>query len=413
MPFTAKQQEYFRCADHRWNVKSGATRSGKTYMDYFLIPKRIRAAAGKDGLTVLLGNTKGTLQRNIIEPLRGIWGGSFVSDIRSDNTAVLFGEKCYCLGADKISQVDRLRGSSIKYCYGDEVVTWHEDVFNMLKSRLDKPYSKFDGTCNPEGKKHWFKVFLDSGADIFSQKYTLDDNPFLDPVFVKNLKQEHSGTVYYDRYILGNWVNAEGLIYRAFADKKENFILQNLDGRDIVSASVGVDFGGGKSAHGFNCTGFTRGLREVITIHDKRIKEALSPEKLYDKFGEFLAECRLIIPGVPIADVYCDSAEQTLIGGMRIEAGRRHWGVNIHNARKGEINDRIRFYCLLMGAGRYKILHSCTDTVEAFETAMWDGKHVTNDVRLDDGSTNIDNLDAQEYSTEPYMNDIMERAVGL
>ena len=61
MPFTAKQNEYFRNARHRWNVKSGATRSGKTYMDLFLIPKRIRAVAGKDGLTVLLGNTKGTL----------------------------------------------------------------------------------------------------------------------------------------------------------------------------------------------------------------------------------------------------------------------------------------------------------------------------------------------------------------
>lgn len=393
--------------------KVRATRSGKTYMDYFLIPKRIRAAAGKDGLTVLLGNTKGTLQRNIIEPLQGIWGGSLVSDIRADNTAVLFGERCYCLGADKVSQVNRLRGASIKYCYGDEVVTWHEDVFNMLKSRLDKPYSRFDGTCNPEGKNHWFKKFLDSDADIFSQKYAIDDNPFLDPGFVKNLKQEHSGTVYYDRYILGNWVNAEGLIYRAFSDRKKDFILDSLSDKDIVSAAVGVDFGGGKSAHAFNCTAFTRGLGEVITVHDRRIKEALSPEKLYEKFGEFLAECRLIIPGVPIIDVYCDSAEQTLIGGMRIETGRRKWGVQIHNARKGQIKDRIRFYCLLMGAGRYKILRSCADTIEAFETAVWDSKHITEDVRLDDGSTNIDNLDAQEYSTESYMRDIMERAVGL
>ena len=160
------QKEYFRNANRRWNIKTGATRSGKTYMDYYLIPMRIRETADKDGLTVILGNTKGTLQRNIIEPLRKIWGGSYVSDIKSDNTAVLFGEKCYCLGADKISQVDRLRGSSIKYCYGDEVVTWNEDVFTMLKSRLDKPYSSFDGTCNPEGQQHWFKKFLDSDADI-------------------------------------------------------------------------------------------------------------------------------------------------------------------------------------------------------------------------------------------------------
>lgn len=145
MSFSPMQQKYFRSATHRWNVKSGATRSGKTYMDYYLIPKRIRAVAGCDGLVVLLGNTKGTLQRNIIEPLQNIWGGSFVSSIKSDNTAMLFGETVYCLGADKVNQVDRLRGSSIKYCYGDEVVTWHPEVFDMLKSRLDKPCCGFQG----------------------------------------------------------------------------------------------------------------------------------------------------------------------------------------------------------------------------------------------------------------------------
>lgn len=213
MPFTDMQKEYFRNATHRWNVKSGATRSGKTYMDYYNIPKRIRAVAGKPGLVVLLGNTKGTLQRNIIDPLQLIWGERLVSSIRSDNTAVLFGEKCYCLGADKINQVDRLRGSSIKYCYGDEVVTWHEDVFSMLKSRLDREYSIFDGTCNPEGADHWFKEFLDSNADIYCQNYTIYDNPFNPPEFVRNLEKEYDGTVYFDRYIKGLWVNAEGLVY--------------------------------------------------------------------------------------------------------------------------------------------------------------------------------------------------------
>ena len=75
-----------------------------------------------------------------------MWGTELVGNIRSDNTAIIFGEKVYCLGADKANQVDSIRGSSIKYCYGDEVVTWHEDIFDMLKSRLDKDHSCFDGT---------------------------------------------------------------------------------------------------------------------------------------------------------------------------------------------------------------------------------------------------------------------------
>jgi hypothetical protein len=108
-------------------------------------------------------------------------------------------------------------------------------------------------------------------------------------------------------------------------------------------------------------------------------------------------------------DVYCDSAEQTLIKGMDVYARKNVLKVNILNAKKKPINDRIRFYTLLMGAGRYKILRSCAATIDALSSAVWDSKHKTEDVRLDDGSTNIDNLDAQEYSTEPYMSDIIPR----
>lgn len=124
-----------------------------------------------------------------------------------------FGEKCYCLGAEKVSQVSKIRGASIKYCYGDEVADWSEEVFALLKSRLDKEYSCFDGTYNPQYPNHWLKRFLDSDADIFSQEYTIDDNPFLPPAFVENLKKEYAGTVFYDRYILGKWTLAEGLVY--------------------------------------------------------------------------------------------------------------------------------------------------------------------------------------------------------
>ena len=90
MPFSKKQQEFFENANHRWNIKSGATRSGKTYMDYYVIPKRIRARAGKEGLTAILGVSKGTIQRNIIEPLQGIWGTRLVGDINSQNICHMF-----------------------------------------------------------------------------------------------------------------------------------------------------------------------------------------------------------------------------------------------------------------------------------------------------------------------------------
>lgn len=212
-----KQKEYINNSTHRWNIKYGATRSGKTYLDYYLIPLRIRERMGKEGLNFILGCTKGTIQRNIIEPMQLIWGETAIGNIGSDNTVDIFGEKVYCLGAETKSQAEKVRGSSIKYCYGDEVTTWSEDMFEMLKSRLDKPYSMFEGTTNPKSPSHWLKKFIDSDADIFSQHYSIDDNPFLDATVKADMKNEYQG-VYYERYIDGNWVLAEGLIYPKFAD---------------------------------------------------------------------------------------------------------------------------------------------------------------------------------------------------
>lgn len=240
MSFSAMQKDFFKNANHRWNVKTGATRSGKTYMDLYLIPKRIRAVAGLPGRIFILGNTKGTLQRNIIEPMQEIWGTDLVSDIGTDNTASMFGEKVYCLGASKITAANVFRGSSVKYCYGDEVVTWSQIAFDMLKSRLDRSYSKCDLTCNPEGKLHWFKKFIDSNVDMYIQKYTIDDNPFLDSMVKAELKKEYAGTVYYDRYILGDWVNAEGIVYSMF-DENKHVTSEKLDTKDVYYVSC--DYG--------------------------------------------------------------------------------------------------------------------------------------------------------------------------
>ena len=396
MILSDKQRAFWRECTHRWNVKSGATRSGKTYMDYFLIPRRLLAVAGKDGLNVILGNTRETIRRNIILPMQNMYGPERVSNLRADNSCEMFGQKVFCLGTETVNRVDRLRGTSIKYCYGDEVTTWHPDVFDMLKSRLDKPYSRFDGTCNPGSPNHWFKTFLDSDADIYQQAYSIDDNPYLDPVFVENLKREYSGTVLYDRYILGLWVAAEGVIYRLFADTPDRFTVDGYDPRLIRRASIGVDFGGGTSAHAFCCLGHTV-TGQVIVLDEYHEKEALDPTKLGIDFVDFVRRCRA---RYLVTDVWCDSAEQTLINGLRTEAAKAHLPVSIGNALKRPINDRIRALCILMGSDRFLIERRCTETIEALRSALWDSKHTTEDVRLDDGTTNIDSLDALEYSFE-------------
>ena len=397
LPGSYKQLEFWRRCVHRWNIKTGATRSGKTYMDYFLIPKRLLAGAGKEGLNVILGNTRETIRRNVLLPMVTIYGPDRISNIRTDNSCTMFGQQVFILGADNEAHVNRLRGASIKYCYGDEITTWNQGVFEMLKSRLDKPYSVFDGTCNPDNPRHWFKKFLDSDADIFQQAYTIDDNPFLDQTFVDNLKREYAGTVLYDRYIRGLWVAAEGAIYRPFLDAPDKFIVDDLPQGEVVTrVNIGVDFGGGTSAHAFCAVGFTTRQRLVILdeYHEQR---ALDPVTLAAAFVDFVRRCRA---RWIVSDVWCDSAEQTLINGLRQAASTAGLGVNIGDARKRPINDRIRATLLLMGSGRFVILRDCPQTISALKDALWDGRHETEDVRLDDGTTNIDSLDAMEYGFE-------------
>ena len=221
MPLTEFQQEFLRNCSHRWNIKTGATRSGKTYLDCAVtIPKRI-CAVRDEGLLVMLGNTLGTLERNVLEPMRSLWGPELVGVVRTSaagNVVQLFGRKVYVLGADNKKHIARIQGAAFEYAYGDEITTWDEGVFQMLKSRLSCPHSHFDGTCNPDNPQHWFKRFLDSDADIYCQAYTIDDNPTLPPEFVAQLKKEYAGTVYYNRFILGQWAAAGGIIYRPFAD---------------------------------------------------------------------------------------------------------------------------------------------------------------------------------------------------
>ena len=404
MLLSPKQTEFVRKAHHRWNFKGGATRSGKTYLDFkWIIPLRIRERIGKDGLVVILGVTKSTIERNVLEPMRSLYGDTFVGSISSDNTVNLFGEKCYALGAEKVSQVSKIRGASIKYCYGDETADWSEEVFSLLKSRLDKDYSCFDGTFNPKGPTHWLKKFLDSDADIFSQTYTSDDNPYLSPEFVKNLKKEYAGTVFYDRYILGMWKAAEGAIYTPWCDKSSRFI-RSVKRSEICHSIIGVDFGGSGSATAFVCVGILNGYSGAAVLREYYHKGVVTPTEQEDRFVDFAKQC---MADFGTMEVYCDSAEQTLIEGFRMAALKAGLALDILNARKGEIINRIRFVVRLMGRGAFFVDPLCKHVQEALTSAVYSGKMPGKDERLDDGSTNIDSLDAMEYALEPVMNDMM------
>ena len=404
---SSKQQEYLTACNRRWNFKIGATGSGKSWLDYaVVIPKRLLALKG-EGAEVLLGNTQGTLSRNILDPMRDIWGEALVGTISSDNTTRLFGRKVYVLGADKKNQVARIQGMTIEYAYGDEVTTWNEDLFQMLKTRLRCAHSHFDGTANPADPHHWLKKFIDSGADILCQTSTIDDNPTLDPTFVAQLKQELAGTVYYNRFILGQWCAAEGIIYRIFADSQAAH-----DGRFLwpadkplppgTRAHIGVDFGGNGSKHAFVATGILPDAAGVVGLCSARVDpKDTDTAFLAGRFVDFVQQ--VFASWGEIHAVFCDSAEQVLKNSLRsaLLATRFSWlASRVYNAKKIEINDRIRLTSILMGGWRFWYMPGAQTLADALSTALWSGTTPGQDERLDDGTTDIDTLDAFEYTIE-------------
>lgn len=403
MILSDKQKEFIREGNKRFNIKTGATRSGKTYLDIlYTIPKRIRERSGKEGLNVILGVTNSTIERNVLQPLRELYGDKLVGTINSHNIAKLFGEDVYCLGAEKISQVSKIRGASIKYCYCDELAEYNQEVFELLKSRLDKEYSMLDGTLNPESPTHWLKQFLDSDVDIYCQTYTIFDNPFLPEKFVKNLCKEYEGTVYYNRYILGQWCNAEGLIYTRFANDPTKYIWNKRkeDGSyDLPNGItvIGIDYGGTKSGQAFVCTRISNDYKNIIVLGSEKHLGDIDPDDLERLQIEF-AKKMMYKYNCDIDYMLPDNEEVVLIRGLKRRVQEMGWPTVVRGCVKEPINDRIDCGRTMIS---YNILSYIEEEskifVDALSSALWDSK-AKEDTRLDDFTTDIDTIDAWEYS---------------
>lgn len=406
--FSEKQAEYIRNGHKRWNLKSGATRSGKTTLDFiYTIPEALIKMRGKQGLNFIIAVSQSTIERNVLTPMRKYWGKRLVGEIhQSTGVCVIFGERVICIGGKKITAVSVLRGSEIKFCYGDEVAEWHPEVFEILKSRLSLPYSEFHGACNPEDTTHFVYDFFYNKFDAetkYVQNYQLFDNPFLAPEVVKALCKEYAGTIYYDRYILGKWVRAEGIIYRLLADNPNAYIIDEIP--KLMQITIGVDFGGNKSKHSFVATGFTYGFEKVIILESERIETNLTPTQLEERYIAFVNRIKNKYNTFIYAS-YLDSAEQVLIRGIREACIKNNVVIENKNALKTEINGRIRLIIRLLGAGRIYWTKNSMSSLNAFKTAVWDDKAKT-DTRLDDGTIDIDSIDSTEYSIEPFTKQLL------
>ena len=358
-----KQYEFVRNCNHRYNIKTGAVRSGKSYMDIlYTIPMRIREREGKSGLNVILGVTKETIERNVLEPMREIYGSRKIGEINSRNVVRIFGEPAYCLGAEKVSQVTKLRGASVKYCYWDEMADCNAEVFELLKSRLDKPYSCLDGALNPQGPNHWLKEFLDSEEfDIYCQKYTIFDNPFLDKAFVENLCKEYEGSVYYQRYILGEWALAEGLVYPMFSREK-HVVKGEIEYHRGSRYYVAIDYG--------TVNPFAAGLWEMNGRKSTMIKELYYDGRKNDRVDNeayYKMVCDLI-GDLKIEYIIVDPSAAGFIETIKKYAKYVVVGAN------NDVINGIQEVTKYLNYGLLQFHESCKEMLKEFQQYAWDDK---------------------------------------
>lgn len=410
MIITEKQKEFIRNATHRYNLKIGARRCGKTYLDIlFTIPNRLLERKDLDGLNVIFGVSKGTIERNVLQPLREIYGKELIGFISSQNIAKLFGQEVYCLGTEKISQVSKIQGTSIKYAYGDEMAKWNKEVFIMIQASLDKPYSCLDGALNPENKNHWLKkdfldVIKEKGLDVYTQYYTIFDNPFLPKDFVENLCKEYQGTVYYNRLILGQWCDAEGLIFQQIANDYKRFITNTVQYNSIIS--IGIDWGGNKSKHSITATKISRDFKSVQVLKASTMKATgTNTKQVFRWIINFIKEIQDKYGTVSF--IFADSAEQVLNNSLNGELRSNKINLIVQDSLKIEIKNRIELWNRLLNLDKLSFIENqCNSLIEALQTALYDEK-AKDDRWIDDGETSdIDSLDSFNYSFEFWFEEI-------
>lgn len=396
----------------RINLLEGAVRSGKTWISLIVFGLWV-ALQNEDATFLMVGKTLTSLKRNCLDLLQSLVGEQNFTYNTSAKEAKLFGRTVYLEGTNDARAEGKIRGMTLTGAYCDEITLFAEDFFAMLLSRLSMPGAKLFATTNPDSPQHWFMVKYIKRAeelDMNIHRFTIDDNPFLDAQYVTALKKEYTG-VFYKRFILGQWVVAEGACYPQFADRPEDFIVHKLP-EDARFISIGVDWGGNRSLTAFVATVFHGNFDRLTVVKDYHVqgrKGEIDGNRVNTEFVRFVKSLREEYPNIPVRYVFADSAEQYLINGLR--GVIKGMGLTIGDSQKVEIVQRIICANSLFNTGRLKVMKECEHVIDGFRAAVWDAKAAANgkDKRLDDFTSDIDVLDATEYSFERFIQKLTPR----
>lgn len=400
-------------------ICDGAVRSGKTsIMMWAYVRWAMENFSGQR--FGVCGRTVDSCTKNIIVPFTAMslakeryivrWRrGDKVMEVRRGavtNYFEVFG------GKDEASYT-LIQGRTLAGVLLDEVVLMPRSFVEQALARCSVDGARLWFSCNPGSPHHWFYqewIKRSRERNALYLHFEMTDNPGLSKRTLERYENMYAG-IFYDRYVRGLWVAAEGIVYKDFANDTEKYLIGSplewakQNGTSFSIISIGVDFGGTKSATKFQATGITKNFR-VVALEEEYIKnEEIDPDALNRRFATF---CQLITSKYGYSQTRADSAETVLIRGLDHTAQKLRLGTQVKNALKMQITDRIRLVVLLMKQGRFKVSRNCPHLIDALQSAIYDPDKFE-DERLDDGTSDIDSLDAFEYSIEPYYKDL-ERA---
>jgi PBSX family phage terminase large subunit len=201
--------------DKFFTLLEGSIRSSKTWammMKLFLL-----CEYDVEGHRVITGKSKNSVHKNVLKDLFDLIGSENYRYSRTTGELWLFGVEWVVIGAKDEGSEALIRGMTIGICYSDETALMPKSFFDQLMGRMSPKGARFYGTTNPDTPFHYLMEEVINGEGYKGRinviHFTLDDNPNLSPRTRRRYEAQFTG-VFYQRFILGLWVVAEGAIYR-------------------------------------------------------------------------------------------------------------------------------------------------------------------------------------------------------
>ena len=337
----------------------------------------------------ICGKTVKSAIRNIIEPLLKItsWNKYYkLSFNRSDNLLIVKSNKktnyFYVFGGKDEQSQDLIQGITLSGLLLDEVALMPESFVNQAIARtVSEKHAKRFYNCNPENPNHFFYqdfILKAKERNIMVLHFQLEDNPLFDDKQIESIKNMYTGA-FYDRYILGRWVKAEGLVFpdyeRCLYDPDDEHIQQVLNRNQGTEWFIGCDYG---TLNPFVYLKVCVDHREQIAYFDCEWYFNGREHSVQKTDSDYRNDLEEFTSNDDISDVVVDPSASSFITELRNRSG-------FHvTPAKNDVLDGIRMTQRLMYDGKIKISKRCKNLIRELGLYSWDDRKAKDTVIKED-----------------------------